>query len=1308
MLTVSKSKFLPSVVCSLRLSATLFFVFCLIFLRPNLSWGSGEMAVYTFDEGSDGDPNGAVFDQSGLNHRGTLYSGAEIVESGEGFALQLDGGPAWVKCTSGRMPYEMDPFSVEFAMQLDSLKPGMVMGKKTDQPDAPGWVINLGKDGGELLFTFSDGEATEVLAAPLPNPEAWHHVIMVRKGDTVTVYVDGEEAGKKSSPVFAGNLQSEEKHLHLGKILGRFKSIHGKLDNVIIRNEAMSPGDVTKAHRKASELMPELGMLGAANAPIGEESGLVLHYRFDKDPGTKVTDLSGHGNDAEIGDTEYLQEVEGRQGVLRFNGNDSWLDVGNPKSLQFAGDLTIEMWVRKNRELEEGANAWQAFIFGEYPDVGRLSLGWVFYHTLQLRYANRKVGGSMVVPVPRDTIDSEWSHISVVIEYPRCRFYRDGVLVRDALMPLPGVEKLRGPKFIGGIRPGKFKEDSPVKGNCAPVDLSEFRLYKRALTAEEVAAHAKGDYPQPAVSEALALEPDWYGETLAARFTVKGKKIKDGKAEFVLNEGGKEVARETVPLVSVSENESLRFAATANFPLGKLKDKKVTVQASFSGGAPVDQMVTLTKPDWIKNQFGRPTSVPSPWTPITMSEGPGGETDFKVWDRIYSFGEGPFPTRIQAKGSPLLVAPISLGAETSGGNPVAWKIGKRTLEKAEEGLSVTAQQSLQGGGLEVQVKSVLEYDGYLFYDCEVTAQKDTTIDRLDLTIPLVTEHVELCAASNVFEKNKKISMSESYWDAIHGDLDFLFGPTVWLGDNERGLTWQSESNEFWRNADPQKAVQLRPSKDTTTFRANFIDTPTKLASGETLHYQFALLATPVKPMLKTSWDLRVMRGGPYGRVLSLPEMTVDGKPQLKYLADLGVRTISYMTGDLWPWPMPVHKRYGEALKNLNDAAHEAGLKTVPYLFHVRFPVMTEAFDQYGRNIVEVPLRPYLHKGNLPPIDNPRPGPIAMYLGAESQGTMSYCPKSQAAQDAYLANYVERINTYGDDGIYMDGTGQVVPCMNQEHGCGYVGSDGEVHPTYPVFAARDFSRRIYNTVKSLKPDGVVDLHYWQPNPAQAAYADILFTGEQWHHLRTTGTDYVAGELTLPRFRSMFMGYQVGTPVDLMSYRLGSTRRVAATALLHDVPVRLNQGGHDAEHLAHPVPGTASTGMQEADYFRLLPALWKLRDAFGMNDAKTLFYWDNQDYVTVTPEKCYATLFTHPKHGVLAIVSNLSRDRQEVKVQLHLEKLGLAGQELEAEDPLNDKILDLENGAVTIPLQSEDWVYIWVKPKGLSLDPVALNP
>jgi len=83
--------------------------------------------------------------------------------------------------------------------------------------------------------------------------------------------------------------------------------------------------------------------------------------------------------------------------------------------------------------------------------------------------------------------------------------------------------------------------------------------------------------------------------------------------------------------------------------------------------------------------------------------------------------------------------------------------------------------------------------------------------------------------------------------------------------------------------------------------------------------------------------------------------------------------------------------------------------------------------------------------------------------------------------------------------------------------------------------------------------------------------------------------------------------------------------------------------------------------------------------------------------VSPEKCYSTLFKHPKNGVLAFISNLSCDAQTVTVEFNLEKLGLRGKKLDVFDALtNEPVSMIADGKLSVPLGSEEWVYVWLRP------------
>jgi hypothetical protein len=1000
----------------------------------------------------------------------------------------------------------------------------------------------------------------------------------------------------------------------------------------------------------------------------GKSSAMAAHYLFDTDPGGTARDLSGAQNNGKILKARFIERAEGRN-CLRFDAS-SIIQCGDATSLQLQGDTTVELWVRQN---EGNISDPSSMLFGQEPD-GNLNLQLAYRHNLFLWYRSRagEEAESMVIPIERETLTSTWTHLAIVLEYPRCRVYRDGKMIRDALMPIPFDS--------GGKKKSFFIGNS--KGRTFPMDLAEFRLYRRALGAGEIAAHFAGDSAPPKVSAELEIEPDWYKDLLRLKLTAKAGAKADQQVKWTITDAtGTVLATREALLVDVSENGSGRLSAASTTPLAKWKDKSLRITGELGGSfAPITKDMEIKKPDWVLNREGYPQGVPAPWSPVTVDRKEQA-VKLGVWDRFYEFGPGLFPRQIESGGVALLEAPIRLNA-VAGGKAITWENDPVKVVKSQDA-SATIEQTAKSGDLSIKLIGTLEYDGFFTFECELTAARPVSLERLALEVPFAPNRAELCHGIRVFERAPGVAMSDSFSGTVREDLSFMFSPSLWLGDDARGLCWQAESDEDWHNAKPKNAIQIQRKNGAKIFTANFVDQPVALEAGQKLRYKFALLATPVKPLSRDAWALRIARSEPYGADLDLPDRKINGKPALEYYAGLGVRYIFTNASDIWPWPMPRHKPYIKALQELVKAGHAAGLKIYPYLIHQRFPVVLPEFDGYGRQIASRPVRQYVQNGTGEP---PRPGPVAYEYGADSQGTVFTAPKSQPAQDAYIYSLAQRLREYGDDGVYLDGTVHITPDKNLEIGSGYV-RDGKVCPTYAVFGIREFMRRIYTVVKERSPDGIVDAHCsFGYNPSALAYADVMWTGEQWHHLKGVGAPHVASELTLDRFRTEFTGRQIGIAAEVLTYRLGSPSKIAATSLLHDISPRYSTGAYD------------TLNQKKEPFVAMIPKLWALRDQFGAQDAQKLFYYENQDYVTVTPNDCHATILQHPKNGSLVFIANLSKQAQTVDTAFNLKKLGLVGEQIEAVNPLAGEVLPLaKDGKLSTPLGSEEWLYVWLRPK-----------
>ncbi len=1004
-----------------------------------------------------------------------------------------------------------------------------------------------------------------------------------------------------------------------------------------------------------------------------DDPSLVLHYTFDYPPsfdnsGKTVIDKSGHNNHGKLHHfPESLRNVDGREGVMRFGGVKTLIECGTDESLFFNGDATFEMWVKRHGLIQ----AEWALLFG---DDYNFTFG---YHSGQnLRFWYSGDFGGMIEPIENDFITDRWSHIAVVVEYPRCRFYKDGKLVRDGYMPEEGLQQVRNATTWIAGRPGS--------GGC-PVDIDEVRAYRRALSAEEIAAHAKDIEIETPVVDELAIEPYWYEDRLAVRLSSKGSDYAGYKAEVMLLDGDyvtKIAKPQTIELKEYVEGCG-RYVANADFPLRGLNRTSVDVRVNILDrrGKLVKTLRrhdTLRKPEWVESDEGYSDKPVGPYTPLEAKTVTGG-VQVDVWGRTITFGDTPFPQQIVATGEKLLTAPIALTGRANG-KAITWRNQPTQLVESSQ-VDAKLTQKGTAGPLTLNVDTSIEYGGYMIFDCVLEARGAVSLDELTLSIPMDSEYAALCLGMYVYPKDRDIPMAQNYSGAVKGDLSFKFSPNVWLGNEERGLCWQAESDQYWHNTDKLDVIDVEPRGATTTLRAKFIDAPKKLAAGDKLHYKFALLGTPMKPVVRDTWEIRTVRSDPYGEDLNLPIRKTEHKPTLEYYKEAGIGHLFYQAHDLCPYPLPVTEGFSDALRNLVESTHAAGLKLYPYLFHQRFPVTAPEFDLNGKEMLQLPLVPWAWGGvRSPPNYQGYHSDIFTEFGAKAQGVVMFCNNSKSATDAYIHGLGKRFDEFGEDGVYLDGTGFNDPCSNTLHGCGYVGEDGKVHPTYPAFGSYDFCKRIYTTIKQRRPDAVIDQHQSQgQNTASLAWGDMLWTGEHWWHLRETGAPdgYIAGEMHLDLFRTEFMGYPLGIAAETLSYRLGPRMKVCATSLLHDIPVRVRT--------------------QEPEYLAMFTKLWKVREKLGY-DVDKHFYWNNQDYVQVTPADCYSTLIQSKRRGTLAFISNLSREQQDVTVHLSLDKLGLTSSQLEVLNPLTDEPVEMTaDGKITVTLGSEEWLYVWLKPR-----------
>ena len=731
--------------------------------------------------------------------------------------------------------------------------------------------------------------------------------------------------------------------------------------------------------------------------------------------------------------------------------------------------------------------------------------------------------------------------------------------------------------------------------------------------------------------------------------------------------GGEEVlAKGTVADIGATAGK------THVFDLRKLKpgQYEVRVEALDRDGGSVLAEVTKSfelpeEPSW-EYAVRSPDEVPSPWTPLTVQTDQSAKAQLHVscWGRTYTFGASPLPEQILALNHTLLSGPVRISGRVDGRH-VEWTADAPVVKKAT-GSEVVVSTYATDPAISLTTKVTIDFDGLMRFDCTLKPAKKVHLERLTLEIPFRREHAKL-----VYSYRDKFFQAPGLLP--DGGVVRSFNPAIWLGTEDYGLQWFTESDQNWYVADADCAIEIVPDEEKVILRLNLVTSPITLdsyaeqtlTSVPQLQYTFGLQATPVREVTRDAWDLRI-------GIANYAYLTrrIGTKLAFDYFVDCGVKTALLFSRwtDVFGQPECVgHKQ--ELLQAVKEC-HQRGMKVIVYLGSYfsddspQFPAHLQDFTCWRQ---PKPFSTYSYPARAP-------------LGLK-QDIYLTCNGSESWQDFILSGAEHLMDEYDIDGFYLDGVGTANPCHNEHHGCGYDHPNGKKAPSYPFFACRKMLRDLRAIVKSRKPDGIIDFHPAGFRlSASIGWVDNVWDGEtilgpfrQFPAERENMflTDYLSPEL----FRGQFLGRPWGSSSEFIGYRVPYPyEQLWAMTLLHDIPIR-------------------PTG--SARYFEPASEIWSVMDTFGRKKAAWLPYWNNSDCVSVQPKDAYVSLYNHPKQGVLAVISNLSKQKENVEVRFALDKLGLSDSGT-AMDAVTKESIPIHNGSIELELDSIDWKLVWVKP------------
>lgn len=201
-------------------------------------------------------------------------------------------------------------------------------------------------------------------------------------------------------------------------------------------------------------------------------SGLVAHWTFDEGAGDIARDISGHGHDATLKNTEWVRSPRGH--ALRFDSREDLARYAGIDSMNMSGDMSLAVWVRTDATVAPDTNR---LIFGDGGGgIDRnLNLRLDGSGGLRFEWGNGRESSSLIGP--GRLMNGTWRHVAIVADSraETVTMYVDGDMVAQADHAMPVSRAPVRERLTGWFYNGFFQGE-----------LDDIRLYSRALPEQEV------------------------------------------------------------------------------------------------------------------------------------------------------------------------------------------------------------------------------------------------------------------------------------------------------------------------------------------------------------------------------------------------------------------------------------------------------------------------------------------------------------------------------------------------------------------------------------------------------------------------------------------------------------------------------------------------------------------------------------------------------------------------------------------------------------------------------------------------------
>jgi len=598
------------------------------------------------------------------------------------------------------------------------------------------------------------------------------------------------------------------------------------------------------------------------------------------------------------------------------------------------------------------------------------------------------------------------------------------------------------------------------------------------------------------------------------------------------------------------------------------------------------------------------------------------------WGRRYTLNALGLPNTIDSQAGSVTAQPARVVVSAGGKDLIIpLKGGPTFTGKQAWRISFTGKAT--GGGLDFRATGWVEQDGLVFVALTYapTGKIPVKVDGLRIEYPLAATQAQclLCIGPGANFSSKTTMLLPDKQGLLWTTLDTgrsgscmtigSFYPTVWIGNEQRGLVWWADNDQGWVPDDAVPAHDTVRVGNVVIFRNHIIGTPVTLDAPHTITFSYN--ATPFRPFTK-GWR---MEGA-----------TEDGtfvEPHRGRLKDSKTGQPVDPFGGQQNWIHP-ESRYPEewsALYKEWKAGADAHVHTYqwmdPYSARngVDFSHMSFTLHSYGRKSI---------------IDD-----LYNYFGPEWEGPIDIWNDSYTDYVMYLFN--RSLTEGGIRSTYWDIT---FPTLFDDllSGACYRLPDGRIQRGYDGWTARRFFMRLQALMveHGLFPNAVGSHSTNAYLTVAMPWLDAVLDGERNWNLDLTDQDWV-DYYPIARMRAMSSPHSWGVPICWMANMdtLSEAKRDAGKRI---------QGQWVWMHDSWRNP--------------YIPQLSVMPNAildWGINDERTIYYpyW-RDPYVVSADTDVLVSLWQLPDRIMLGVFNYHGKQAKDAVLKVDIDKLGLTPQ------------------------------------------------